>query len=78
MGIGDTIDPDYGITKLVITSSACISVVIFYTIWTVKVIQQLIRSIRLYRVNKRTDFRDKREQDRILYNYETHIVKPIS
>ena len=50
-------------------------VVIFYTIWTVKVIQHLIGSVRLYRVNKRKDFRDKREQNRIMYNYETHIVK---
>ena len=70
-------DPDYGIIKLVITSIACVFVVIFYTIWTVKVIQHLIGSVRLYRVNKRKDFRDKREQNRILYNFETHIVKDV-
>ena len=29
----------------------------------------------MYRVNKRKDFRDKHEQDRTPYNFETHIVK---
>ena len=67
----------YGITKLVITSITCVVVVVFYTIWIVKLIKHLNKFVRLYRVNKRTDFRDKREQDRILYNYETHIVKDI-
>ena len=31
----------------------------------------------MYRIQKRMDFRDIREQNRILYNYETHIVKDI-
>ena len=77
MGIDNILGLDHGEAKLGITCVACLFVVIFYTIWTVKVIQHLIGSVRLYRVNKRKDFRDKREQDRILYNYETHIVKDI-
>ena len=32
---------------------------------------------RMYRIQKRMDFRDIREQNRILYNHETHIVKDI-
>ena len=31
----------------------------------------------MYRIQKRMDFRDIRERNRILYNYETHIVKDI-
>ena len=31
----------------------------------------------MYRIQKRMDFRDIREQNRILYNHETHIVKDI-
>ena len=75
MGFFNTGTKDDILITFIISCIACVSVVIFYTIWTVKVIQHLLRSIRLYRVNKRKDFRDKREQDRILYNYETHIVK---
>ena len=33
--------------------------------------------IIMYRVHKRMDYRDIREQNRILYNHETHIVKDI-
>ena len=65
----------YVMVKFIIASIACVFVVIFYTIWTVKVIQHLIGSVRLYRVNKRKDFRDKREQNRILYNYERILLK---
>ena len=68
---------DYWIAKLSITSIFSLFVVLFYTIWLVKVIQHLIQSVKLYRVNKRKDFRDTREQDRVLYNYETHIVKDV-
>ena len=68
---------NYWIAKLSITSIFCVFVIIFYTIWTVKVIQHLIQSIKSYRLNKREDFRDSRERDRILYNYETHIVKDV-
>ena len=76
MGFFNTGTKDDILITFIISCIACVSVVIFYTIWTVKVIQHLLRSLRLYRViNKRKDFRDKREQDRILYNYETHIVK---
>ena len=67
----------YWIAKLLLCSIFSIFVIIFYTIWTVKVIQHLIQSIKLYRLNKRKDFRDSREQDRTLYNYETHIVKDV-
>ena len=52
-------------------------VLICYTVWTVKVIKHLKQSITKYRIHKKMDFRDIREQNRILYNYETHIVKDI-
>ena len=39
--------------------------------------RHLIRSLRLYKVYKTKDFRDTRDQYRILYNYETHIVKDV-
>ena len=68
---------DYWIAKLSLTSIFSLFVALFYTIWIVKVIQHLIQSVKLYRVNKRKDFRDTREQDRVLYNYETHIVKDV-
>ena len=31
----------------------------------------------MYIIQKRMDFRDIREQNRILYNHETHIVKDL-
>ena len=68
---------EYWISKLLVTSIFTVFVVIFYTIWTIKVIQHLILSKSLHRVYKKKDFRDTREQDRILYNYETHIVKDV-
>ena len=77
MKFANTVDRHYGFAKLTITSIAGVFVIIFYTIWTVKAIQHLIQSAKLYRINKRKDFRDSREQDRILYNYETHIVKDV-
>ena len=52
-------------------------VLICYSVWTVKVIKHLKQSITKYRIHKKMDFRDIREQNRILYNYETHIVKDI-
>ena len=62
--------------KLILCSLFSVSV-IFYTVWIVKVIKHLFQSIRLYRGYNGMDFRDKREQDRILYNCETHIVKDV-
>ena len=67
----------YWIVKLVILSIFTVFVVIFYTSWNVEVCRHLIRSLRLYKVYKTKDFRDTRDQYRILYNYETHIVKDV-
>ena len=66
----------YWLIKLILCSLFSVSV-IFYTVWIVKVIKHLFQSIRLYRGYNGMDFRDKREQDRILYNCETHIVKDV-
>ena len=61
--------------SILVVTSLC--VLICYSVWTVKVIQHLKHTIRMYRIQKRMDFRDIREQNRILYNHETHIVKGI-
>ena len=65
---------DAKISTLAVTS---ICIWICYSVWTVKVIQHLKHTITMYRIQKRMDFRDIREQNRILYNHETHIVKDI-
>ena len=67
----------YAIAKFSILAVISLCVLICYSVWTVKVIQHLKQSIRMYRIQKRMDFRDIREQNRILYNHETHIVKDI-
>ena len=67
----------YVITKLSIFTLFSLCVWICYTVWTMKVIKHLKQSITKYRIHKKMDFRDIREQNRILYNYETHIVKDI-
>ena len=41
------------------------------------VIQHLNQSIKLHKLNKNKDFRDSREQQKIIYNLETHIVKDV-
>ena len=65
---------DAKISTLAVTS---ICIWICYSVWTVKLIQHLKHTITVYRIQKRMDFRDIREQNRILYNHETHIVKDI-
>ena len=65
------------ITKFSILAFISLCVLICYAVWTVKVIKHLKQSITEYRIHKKMDFRDIREQNRILYNYETHIVKDI-
>ena len=67
----------YLIGKFSILAVISLCVLICYSIWTVKVMKHLKQSITMYRVHKRIDYRDIREQNRILYNYETHIVKDI-
>ena len=71
-GINNTL-----VTKLSVFTLISLSVLICYAVWTVKVIKHLKQSITKYRIHKKMDFRDIREQNRILYNYETHIVKDI-
>ena len=65
------------VTKLSVFTIISLCVLICYSIWTVKVLKHLKQSITKYRIHKKMDFRDIREQNRILYNYETHIVKDI-
>ena len=67
----------YIIVTMSILAVISLCVLICYSVWTVKVIQHLKQSITMYRIQKRIDFRDIREQNRILYNHETHIVKGI-
>ena len=67
----------FEVLKLSTLAIICLCVLICYSIWTVKVIKHLKQSITTYRVHKRMDYRDIREQNRILYNHETHIVKDI-
>ena len=68
---------DYWIPKLTITAFLTAMVATFYSIWIVKLTQHLIQSIKLRKTNENKDFRDTREQDKILYNLETHIVKDV-
>ena len=65
------------IGKFSILAVISLCVLICYSIWTVKVMKHLKQSITMYRVHKRMDYRDIREQNRILCNHETHIVKDI-
>ena len=67
----------YLIAKFSIFAVISLCVLICYSVWTVKVIKHLKQTITMYRIQKRMDFRDIREQNRILYNHETHIVKDI-
>ena len=67
----------YEVAKLSILAVISLCVLICYSIWTVKVMKHLKQSITMYRVHKRMDYRDIREQNRILYNHETHIVKDL-
>ena len=67
----------YIIVTMSILAVISLCVLICYSVWTVKVIQHLKQTITMYRIQKRMDFRDIREQNRILYNHETHIVKDI-
>ena len=67
----------YAVAKFSILAVISLCVLICYSIWTVKVIKHLKQSIATYRVHKRMDYRDIREQNRILYNHETHIVKDL-
>ena len=67
----------YLIVKFSILAVISLCVLICYSVWTVKVIKHLKNTITMYRIQKRMDFRDIREQNRILYNHETHIVKDI-
>ena len=63
--------------KVAILVLFCLLTFLFCTVWLGKTIKHLVRCIRFYRMTKNKDFRDLRERDRILYNYETHIVKDI-
>ena len=67
----------YSTAKLSIAAIFSVFVIIFYTVWLVKVIKHFFFSLNMYKVNRNKDFRDTREQDRILYNYETQIVNDI-
>ena len=67
----------YIIVTMSILAVISLCVLICYSVWTVKVIKHLKQTITMYRIQKRMDFRDIREQNRILYNHETHIVKDI-
>ena len=67
----------YFVAKISTFAVISLCVLICYSVWTVKVIQHLKQTITMYRIQKRIDFRDIREQNRILYNHETHIVKDI-
>ena len=67
----------YAVAKFVLLAVISLCVWICYAVWTVKVIKHLKQSITKYKIHKKMDFRDIREQNRILYNYETHIVKDI-
>ena len=67
----------YTVEKFSVLAVISLCVLICYSIWTVKVMKHLKQSITTYRVHKRMDYRDIREQNRILYNHETHIVKDI-
>ena len=67
----------YLIVKFSILAVISLCILICYSVWAVKVIQHLKQTITMYRIQKRMDFRDIREQNRILYNHETHIVKDL-
>ena len=67
----------YAVAKFSILALISPCVLICYAVWTVQVIKHLRQSITMYKIHKRMDFRDIREQTKILYNYETHIVKDI-
>ena len=66
---------DYWIAKLSLTTITIVLVLLFYSFWTGSVIRHLVHSVKLYRANTKKDFFDNREQEKILYNNETHIVK---
>ena len=68
---------DYWVILLILNGVICLFVLPFCTIWAIKVFQHLIQSIKSYRINKKIDFLDTRVRKRILYNYETHIVKDV-
>ena len=65
------------VSRLSVFTIISLCILICYGVWTIKVIKHLKQYITMYRTNKRMDFRDIREQNRILYNFETHIVKDI-
>ena len=65
------------VVRLSVFTILSLCILICYGVWTVKVIKHLKESITMYKRNKIMDFRDIREQNRILYNFETHIVKDI-
>ena len=67
----------YYLIGLSILGIISLCILICYAVWTIKVVKHLKQSIIMYKTNKRSDFRDIREQNRILYNWETHIVKDI-
>ena len=67
----------YLIVKLTIVATFSIVTFVLGTYRVVKAIQHFVRSVKSYRLNKAKFFRDNREQQRMLYNYETHIVKDI-
>ena len=57
-------DFEIGNLSAFVVISLC--VLICYSVWTVKVIKHLKQSITKYRIHKKMDFRDIREQNRIL------------
>ena len=67
----------YYLIGLSVLGIISLCILICYAVWTIKVVKHLKQSLIMYRKNKRMDFRDIREQNRILYNWETHIVKDI-
>ena len=68
---------DIFVVKVSVLALFSVIILLFCTVWMVRMIQHLIIHIKLYRTTQKKEFRDNRERDRLLYNYETHIVKDI-
>ena len=67
----------YWVMKISLFGIFSLLTFIFSSYWLVKVIKHFIQTLKSYKFNKNELFRDNREQQRILYNYETHIIKDI-
>ena len=65
------------LVKLSIVAIFSLMALVIGTYRAVKAIKHCVQSVKFYKLNKNKIFRDTRDQKRILYNSETHIVKDI-